>query len=153
MHASQLARAPGFSLVDQKGRVRTLADFLARGRLLLNFHRGTWCPNCRLRFNELAANIDAYTARGVQVVGVLAQNRDAVRRYIEETGLPFDILIDERRDMLRAYGVWHRVGLDAWNIARPAVFLVNQDGTIQYSFIGDQQKQFPSQAEIINAAG
>ena len=42
MHASPLTRAPGFALVDQKGRVRTLADFLARGRLLLAFHRGTW---------------------------------------------------------------------------------------------------------------
>ena len=41
-YASPLTRAPGFSLVDQKGRVRTLADFLARGRLLLTFHRGTW---------------------------------------------------------------------------------------------------------------
>jgi peroxiredoxin len=75
-----------------------------------------------------------------------------VRRYIEETGLPFDILIDERRDMLREYGVWHRVGLDAWNISRPAVFLINQDGTIQYSFIGDQQREFPSQPEILAAA-
>ena len=76
-----------------------------------------------------------------------------MRRYIEETGLPFDILIDERRDMLKAYGVWHRIGLDAWNIARPAVFLINQDGTIQYSFVGDQQREFPSQAEILAAAG
>jgi peroxiredoxin len=42
MHASPLTRAPEFSLVDQKGRARTLADFLARGRLLLVFHRGTW---------------------------------------------------------------------------------------------------------------
>ena len=71
MHTSTLTRAPGFSLVDQKGRVRTLADFLARGRLLLNFHRGTWCPNCRLQFGALAANIAAYSARGIQVVGVL----------------------------------------------------------------------------------
>jgi len=86
------------------------------------------------------------------VVGVLAQNREAVLRYIEETGLPFDILIDERRDMLRAYGVWHRIGLDAWNISRPAVFLINQDGTIQYSFIGGQQREFPSQPEILAAA-
>ena len=61
------------------------------------------------------------------MVGVLAQNRDAVRRYIEETGLPFDILIDERRDMMRAYGVWHRIGIDAWNIGRPAVFLIDQE--------------------------
>ncbi len=42
MHTATLTRAPGFSLVDQKGRARTLADLLARGRLLLVFHRGTW---------------------------------------------------------------------------------------------------------------
>ena len=86
------------------------------------------------------------------MVGVLAQNREAVRRYVEETGLPFDILIDERRDVVKAYGVWHRVGLDALNISRPAVFLVNQDGSIPYSFVGDNQREFPTQAEILAAA-
>lgn len=80
---------------------------------------------------------------------MLAQNRDAVRHYIEETGLPFDILIDERRDMMRAFGVWHRVGIDAWNIGRPAVFLIDQDGSIRYSAIGDNQREFPPQAEIL----
>ncbi len=82
---------------------------------------------------------------------MLAQNREAVRHYIEETGLPFDILIDERRDMLRAYGVWHRVGIDAWNISRPAVFLIDQDGSIRYSFIGDNQREFPTQEELLAA--
>ena len=83
---------------------------------------------------------------------MLAQDREAVRRYIEETGLPFDILIDERRDTIRAYGVWHRVGLDAWNIARPAVFLVNQDGSIPYSFVGDNQREYPTPQEMLQAA-
>jgi len=82
------------------------------------------------------------------VVPVLAQKVDAVRRYIEETGLPFDILIDERRDTLRAYGVWHRIGIDAWNIARPAVYLINQDGSVAYSFIGDGQREFPPIEEL-----
>lgn len=86
------------------------------------------------------------------MTGVLAQNREAVRRYIEETGLPFDILIDERRDLAKAYGVWHRIGLDAWNISRPAAFLIAQDGTIEYSFIGDHQHEYPSQDDIIAAA-
>lgn len=85
-------------------------------------------------------------------MGVLAQNREAVRHYIEETGLPFDVLIDERRDMARAYGVWHRVGLDAWNIARPAVFLINQDGSIPFSFVSRHQREYPSQVEILAAA-
>ena len=74
-----------------------------------------------------------------------------MRRYIEETGLPFNILIDETRDVLRAYGVWHKFGLDAWNIARPALFLIDRSGAIRYSFIADRQDQFPSSAEIDRA--
>jgi len=41
MHPSPLVRAPGFMLPDQKGRSRSLVDFLSRGPLLLAFHRGT----------------------------------------------------------------------------------------------------------------
>jgi len=74
-----------------------------------------------------------------------------VRHYIEETGLPFDILLDERRDVSRAYGVWHRIGIDALNIARPAVFLIDRDATIRYSFIGDSQREYPTQGEILAA--
>jgi peroxiredoxin len=42
MHTSSLTQAPAFGLPDQKGRIRTLAEFLTHGRLLLTFHRGTW---------------------------------------------------------------------------------------------------------------
>lgn len=82
---------------------------------------------------------------------VLAQKADAVRRYIEETGLPFNILVDEPREVLKAYGVWHRLGLDAWNIARPALFLIDRAGSIRYSFIGESQEEFPAHEEILRA--
>ncbi len=85
------------------------------------------------------------------MVGVVAQRPEAVRRFIEETGLAFDVLIDERRDVLRAYGVWHRIGLDAWNIARPALFLIDPDRTIRYARIGDAQSEFPAHDEILRA--
>jgi peroxiredoxin len=42
MRTSPFNKAPGFALPDQKGRAHTLVDYLARGRLLLVFHRGTW---------------------------------------------------------------------------------------------------------------
>ena len=84
----------------------------------------------------------------MQIVAVVAQSSEAVRTYIEETGLPFNILVDEKRDVLRAYGVWHAFGLSAWNIARPALFLIDQSGAIRYSFIADRQEEFPSSADI-----
>lgn len=78
----------------------------------------------------------------------MAQRPAAVRRYVEDTGLPFDLLVDESRDVLRAYGVWHRLGLDAWNIARPALFLIDQSGAIRYSFVGERQTEFPAPETI-----
>jgi peroxiredoxin len=87
----------------------------------------------------------------VQVVTVLAQSLENVRHYIEETGLPFDILVDESRATVQAYGVWHAFGLTAWNIAKPAVFLIDRSGAIRYSFIADGQDEFPSHEEIVEA--
>lgn len=82
---------------------------------------------------------------------MVAQSSETVRRYIEESGLPFNILIDQTRETLKAYGVWHRVGLDAWNIARPSVFLIDRGAGIKYSFVGDRQSEFPSHEEILAA--
>ena len=87
----------------------------------------------------------------MQVVAVVAQSSVVVRRYIEESGLPFNILVDESREVLKAYGVWHRLGLDAWNIARPALFLIDSSGRIHYSFVGDSQEEFPSAEDISGA--
>ena len=81
----------------------------------------------------------------------MAQKAEAVRRYIEETGLPYDILIDETRAVAKSYGVWHAWGLDAYNIARPAVFLIDRSGLIRYSFVAKRQDQYPSPDEIMKA--
>jgi len=89
----------------------------------------------------------------VQLVVVLAQRAEAVKRYVEDSGVPFDILIDASRQVSKAYGVWHRVGLDAWNIARPAVFLIDPAGSIRYSFVARAQHEFPSHDDILAAIG
>ena len=74
-----------------------------------------------------------------------------MRRYIEEVGLPFEILIDEAREVAKQYGVWHAWGLDAYNIARPAVFLMDRNSVIHYSFIASRQNQYPSPQEVNKA--
>jgi peroxiredoxin len=41
-HPSRLTKAPLFALPTQKGELRALTDYLAKGPVLLAFHRGTW---------------------------------------------------------------------------------------------------------------
>jgi len=82
-------------------------------------------------------------------MAVVAQRSEKVKRYIEDTSLPLDILIDDTRDTVKAYGVWHRVGFDAWNIARPSLFLIDRGGIIGYAFVADVQTEFPEHEEIM----
>ena len=84
----------------------------------------------------------------MSVVAIVAQQSAAVRRYVEDNGLPFYILVDETREVTKAYGVWHRLGLDAWNIARPALFVIKATGRIQAISVGESQEEFPTSDEI-----
>ena len=85
------------------------------------------------------------------MVAVVAQNSDVVRRYVEEAGLPFHILVDESREVTKRYGVWHRMGVDAWNISRPALFVIDTTGLIRAVFVGESQEEFPGREEIERA--
>ena len=100
---------------------------------------------------ELAQDVDEFRGHRVATAVVLTQRASGVQRYTGDRLLPFELLVDETREVTKAYGVWHRIGLDAWNIARPALFLIGRDRAIRYSFIGDSQDEFPSHDEIVQA--
>jgi len=82
-------------------------------------------------------------------MAVVTQRSEKAKRYVEDQGLPFDILIDDSREVVKAYGVWHRVGFDAWNIAKPAVFLIDREGVIRYVFVADNQTEFPDHSTLV----
>jgi peroxiredoxin len=87
---------------------------------------------------------DAITRSGATLVYVAAQKREGFFRpekYLSEHPLSFPLLLDEDRSVTKAYGVYHRVGLDAYDIARPATFVVAADGTINYIFVASSQSE------------
>ena len=67
--------------------------------------------------------------------------------------LPFPILCDENRAVIKQYGVWHPIGIDAINMARPASFLI--DGltrAIRFMFVGSTQFERADLETILKAA-
>ncbi len=74
-----------------------------------------------------------------------------MKRYVADRRLPFDILVDDSRSVVKAYGVWHAIGLDAWDIARPALFLIDREGTIRWVRVADHQFEFPGRDDIMAA--
>jgi peroxiredoxin len=67
--------------------------------------------------------------------------------------LPFPVLCDEDRATIKRYGVWHPIGIDAFNMARPASFLIDgRTRSIRYMFVGSNQFERADLATIVEAA-
>ena len=81
---------------------------------------------------------------GASLVLIAAQKRGgmfAPEKYLEEHPTSFPYLLDEDRSVTKAYGVYHRLGVDAIDIARPATFIVDAAGKVQFIFVGSVQTE------------
>jgi peroxiredoxin len=84
---------------------------------------------------------------------ILAQRRERVRQFIEEHNVDYLVLVDERREAAKLYGVWHRLGLDAINIARPAVFVIDRGGGLRSIYVAESQGEFPAHGDLLTDLG
>jgi len=79
---------------------------------------------------------------------VVGQKREAVASFFAKQGHQIPILIDENRSLIKAFDVFHALGVDAFRIARPSVFYIDGEGMIQYAYVSKNQMDRPSQDEI-----
>lgn len=85
---------------------------------------------------------EQFDRAGARVWFIAAQKRHgmfAPEKFFEEKPSSFPFLLDEDRATTKAYGVYHRFGVDAVNIARPASFVIGVDGRIKFMYVGSTQ--------------
>jgi len=83
------------------------------------------------------------------VFGILAQRPEKVQSFMTGQGLALPILIDADRAITKRYGVYHALGLDALNTARPSTFLIDRDGTVRFMYVGEGQNDRPDPETIV----
>ena len=87
----------------------------------------------------------------VQLYGVVCQKLTSVESWLEAHPQPVPILVDQEREVARAYGVYHWLGLDAIHIARPATFLIDPEGILRWIYVGSSRKDRPPKRMIAEA--
>jgi peroxiredoxin len=60
-------------------------------------------------------------------------------KFLQSHPVSFPFLLDEDRSVTKAYGLYHRLGLDALNIAHPATLVIQRDRVVRYIYRGDNQ--------------
>jgi len=61
-------------------------------------------------------------------------------KFLTEHPISFPFLLDEDRAVTKAYGIYHRLGMDAINIARPATFVIDREGVLRFAYVSSDQK-------------
>lgn len=160
---------PPFILPDQDGRLVSLKEILAEGPAVLAFHRGHWCPYCRLNMVGLAEIQDRIG--GAQVVAISSEIQKYTRELREEAGAPFPFLtdvdggyalsinlaiwVDDFMSELIAGAGWDIPGYqgrDAWILPIPAVFIVDRDGIVRTRHVDPDYRRRMELDQIIEGA-
>ena len=79
---------------------------------------------------------------GAQLVYIAAEKSTGVwkpAKYLQSHPVSFPFLLDEDRSVTKAYGLYHRLGVDAIHIAHPATLVIDRDRKVEYIYRGDSQ--------------
>jgi peroxiredoxin len=79
---------------------------------------------------------------GAQLVYIAAEKRGGMfkpEKHMREHPASFPFLLDEDRSVTKAYGLHHRLGTDAINIAHPATIVVDRHGIVRFIYRGESQ--------------
>ncbi len=141
---------PDFMLPDQSGRLVPLADFTAKGPIVIAFHRGHWCPYCRITADALSRIYDDVCGLGGDLVVITPEVERFNAELRSSVGAKFSILSDidngyalmlslafyigdESKDLLDNAGL-DRARFNAGDDATlpiPATFVVGSDGRVR----------------------
>ena len=143
---------PPFILPDETGTLVSLEALLKKGPVAVMFHRGHWCPYCRINVNALVRSQDAIAAAGGQVVIVTPERQEFAQEFKSSSRAPFPVLTDldngyalqlnlaiwlspDLQEILSGRDMPSYHGNDAWMLPIPATFVVGKDGLLKASFV------------------
>src|SRR5688572_11340812 len=94
-------------------------------------------------------------AAGASLAYVAAQKRGGMfkpEEYLKQHPVSFPYLLDEDRAVTKQYGIYMPVGVDGFNIARMATFVINRAGMVRWIHVAPSQFQAAPVEEVLKQA-
>jgi peroxiredoxin len=130
----------------------SLEDHLGDGPVVLAFFPGAFTPPCTNEMVALQKHLTAFQDAGATVFGVSADSPFSQGAFREEHGIEFDLISDMAGDAIRTYDLEIDIeDLGLHGIANRAVFVLNGDGTVSYSWVADDPTNEPDYDELLAA--
>jgi peroxiredoxin len=98
------------------------------------------------QLGQLDEDLDKYEEMGAQVIAIAVQDLTQAAQSVEKSGARFPVLADVDHTVTESYNIYNLFGDE---IAAPSVFIINSDGQIVWQYIGKNQPDRKSSAEIL----
>jgi len=98
-------KAPDFSLADQNGNVHTLSEYKGKW-VLLYFYPKDNTPGCTKQACVLRDAYPDFGKLNAVIFGISTDTEKSHKKFEEKFTLPFTLLADTEKKVVREYGVW-----------------------------------------------
>jgi peroxiredoxin Q/BCP len=126
-------RAPEFTLPDDTGKDRSLTDFLNAGATILYFYPSDFTPGCTRQACALRDMQSGLKNASLRVVGISPQSPETHAKFRSKYELPFALLSDQHKAVIRMYGVNGPLGFGV----RRATYLIDGSRRIRDAVLAD----------------
>jgi len=139
-------KAPNFSLPDQNGNIVSLDDLKGK-KFILYFYSKDMTSGCSKQACGFGELYPQFLEKGVKVFGVSADSVSRHKKFEEKYGLPFTLLSDENKEVIKAYDVLgekNMYGKKVMGVIR-TTYLIDENGIIIKAFSKVKPDLNPSQ--------
>jgi peroxiredoxin len=162
------AKAPHFELPDHNDKFVSSSDLLSRGRLVLCFIRGRWCPFCVGQMEAMNLVLSQINQAGASLIAISPQTVKQSFFMHDQHKLRFPLLSDARNKVAREFGLVYRVpmaqeavyrrafvnlpfanGDESWELPIPATYILDRDATVLYARANEDYTERPEPTELV----
>jgi len=164
------AKAPAFELPDYNSKIVSSSDLLAKGRLVICFIRGRWCPFCVGQMEAMNLVLPPIEQAGARLVAISPQTVKQSFFMHDQHKLRFPLLSDAGNIVARQFGLTYRVpalqeavyrrafvnlpfanGDESWELPIPATYILDRDGTVLNTSAKEDYTDRPEPSDIVAA--
>lgn len=149
MSISKGAKAPEFTLKHKHANGLddvSLSAALKNGKVVLLFFPLAFTSVCQSELCSVSGGLDAY--QGATVFGISVDSPFAQEAFAKSAGISIKLLSDFNKDVASAYGVLYAELLGFKGVAKRSAFVINQDGTVAYSWVTEDPHNLPPFEEV-----
>ena len=141
--------APDFTLYDADRQQRSLAEFRGKS-VVLAFYPGAFTGVCTTEMCTFRDRMERFNSMNSQVLGISVDGAFAQKVFSDQNNLNFPLLSDFTRQVVNQYDVAleNFAGMDGYVVAKRAVFVVDKEGVIRYTWIGPNPGVEPDYDEV-----